>query len=153
MRGHGTGTNRDDATGTGAAVLVAAGTSQKDQAEESGGEAGSEYALGAQTVEAGRRSGGCAWIARTSVQSPDPGEKEASDSDDGGARVRRFRTHAGLRVPGGKAPPGSEQGDLAEVDAGGRAEEGTASHRGTRARVARAARLLGRVGAVGHQRT
>src|SRR5258708_18244933 len=98
------GTNRDEPRGTGLAGLVEARPRPGDDAAGSGGQDGSERALGAQVAgadeEAGRRRGG-AWTAWTSVQSQaGGGNTEASDGDLAGTGLARFRANLCCRTAG-----------------------------------------------------
>src|SRR5207247_4157021 len=78
------------------------------------------------------------------------GKPAHPNAEAGAGEVQRLWTHAGLRVPGEGPPSGGEQGDAATVADRGRAAAGEAAESGRGARVAAAAELSRRAGAVGH---
>ncbi|MGH9325263.1 MAG: hypothetical protein ACRD2B_01035 [Terriglobia bacterium] len=103
---------------------------------------------GADAEGGGRRN--TAPVARAEVQSKDRGEDAGEGVEAGQGEVRRFWADAGGGVSGGTGRDPDQQRDVAEVDDGGGGVEEQGAARGSGARMAAAAELLGGAGAVGH---
>src|SRR5206468_10957721 len=148
-----TGDARVKHEGSGSAEGFASSGGQAFDATGGGAPVRGERSLGkkaAATGEEGRRPGRGASAAGAGVEPAPAGKGPPPGAEAGGGAVPRLRAHAGLRVPGQGPPSGGEQGDAATVADRGRAAAGEAAESGRGARVAAAAELSRRAGAVGH---